>query len=41
MFNNERCVSILNADSYLKLSVDFENDFGFAMLVTVFKQIAL
>ena len=39
--NSETCVSYLNTDSYLKFYPDSENDIGFAMLGTIFKQIAL
>lgn len=41
LVNSETRVSYMNFDSYLKLSPDSESYIGFAMLVTVFKQMGL
>ena len=41
LVNSEMRVSSLNTDSYLKFSHDSKNDFGFAVLATVFEQTAL
>ena len=41
LINSETCVSYLKTDSYLKFSPDSENEVGFAMPVTVFKQMSL
>ena len=41
LVKGETFVSYLNTDSYLKFSPYSENDIGFAMVVRVFKQMAL
>ena len=41
LVNRETCALYLNTDTYMKFFPDSVNDIGFAMLMTVFKQVKL